>query len=75
MARQLRINTRQNARKSLTRIIREFDADPEANHVRFKAMLHGFNTLLAYDKVAEETELLERIEALEQRVQEMTDAD
>ena len=62
---QLRLNTRDNARRSLARLIRDFHADPAADVDRFKALVHALNVLLAYDKTAEELALGERLDAIE----------
>ena len=53
--RQLRMNNRDNARRSLARLIREFDADPDADVQRFRALVSAFSALLAYDRLAEGT--------------------
>ena len=65
MARQLRLRTRDAARQSLARIIRDFDRDPNADVARFKATVHAMSALLAYDRVADEFALDERLTALE----------
>ncbi len=70
--RQLRMNNRENARRSLARIIREFDADPDADVQRFRALVSGFSTLLAYDRLAEELAIDERLEALERAAEQQT---
>ena len=68
MARQLRLRTRDAARQSLARIIRDFDRDPNADVARFKATVHAMSALLAYDRVADELALDERLNALEAAV-------
>ena len=70
MPRQLRLNTRANARGSLARVLRDFDADADADPVRFRAVLHGFNVLLAYDRLAEELDIEERLAEIERRLNE-----
>lgn len=69
--RQLRMNNRENAQRSLARIIREFDADPHADVQRFRALVSGFSTLLAYDRLAEELAIDERLEALERAAERL----
>ena len=70
MARQLRLKDRQASRRSLARVIREFDADPKADVARFRALVHGFATLLAFDRAAEELDIGERLEQLEAALRE-----
>ena len=70
--RQLRMNNRENVRRSLARLTREFDADPDADVQRFRALVSGFSTLLAYDRLAEELAIDERLEALERAAEQRT---
>ena len=71
---QLRLNNRQNARSSLARLIRDFasapDADPEVDRVRvdrFRVLVYGMQSLLAYDKAADADAIEARLAALELR--------
>ena len=72
---QLRLNNRQNARRSLARLIRDFasapDADPEVDRLtidRFRAAVYGLSQLLAYDRAAEELAIADRLDAIESRL-------
>ena len=56
--RRLMLKTRDGARNSLARAIRDFDTDPEADVKRFRALIHGFVVLLAYDRTASAEELI-----------------
>ena len=47
--RKLRMNTLRNARRSVTRLIKDFDADPESDPDRFRALMAAFRVLLNYD--------------------------
>ena len=49
IVRKLRLRTRKNARSSVARLIRDFDADENADPGRFRALMRGFGVLLAYD--------------------------
>ena len=75
---QLRLNNRANARSSLARLIRDFasapDADPEVDRVRvdrFRVLVYGMQSLLAYDKAGDADEILARLATLEQRQAEI----
>ena len=59
--RQLRLVTREAARKSLARMIRNFDRDLTPDVQKFKAVVHAFSVLLQFDRVAEELNLEDRI--------------
>ncbi len=61
---QLRLNTLVNSRKSLTRIIRLFNAGNIAE-AKFRALIYGFANLLQYWKVEKDLEIEKRIEAIE----------
>ena len=65
MATRLLLKDRESSRQSLARALREFARDPEADVQRFRAMLHGFNTLLSYDRVGLDEDIIARIERLE----------
>ena len=67
--RQLRLNTRQNARRSLCRLIREFDADPDANVSRFIAKTRAIRQLLDWDRFDVEVEWQERVARVEERLE------
>ena len=47
--RKLRMNTLRNARRSVTRLIKDFDADPASDPDRFRALMAAFRVLLNYD--------------------------
>ena len=63
--RRLTLNTRDNARRSLARLIREFHADPDADPDRFKATVHALSVLLQFDRAAAELDLHARLDAIE----------
>ena len=65
MATRLLLKDRESSRQSLARVLREFSRDPAADVGRFRAMLHGFNTLLSYDRVGLDEEVIQRLEKLE----------
>ena len=58
------------AHRAAERWLRDFDADADADPVRFRAVLHGFNVLLAYDRLAEELDIDERLAEIERRLNE-----
>ena len=72
---QLRLNNRANARSSLARLTRELasapaDEDPEVARLRvdrYRVLVYGLQTLLAFDKAADADAILERLAALEAR--------
>lgn len=66
---QLRLNSLENARKSFTRIVREYNAGrlPEQ---RARTLGYLFNVLLTYFKTERDDDLLKRLEALEEYVKE-----
>lgn len=70
MARQLRLANRHAARRSLARVIREFDRDPKADVARFRALIHSFATLLSFDRAAEELDIGERLDQLEKALRQ-----
>lgn len=63
-----RLNNRQNARSSLSRVIRDFDGDPNADPDRFKVLIYALATLLSFDKAADADALAERLQAIEARL-------
>jgi|GEM_PF-3045833 len=65
MATRLLLKDRESSRQSLARVLREFSRDPGADVQRFRAMLHGFNTLLSFDRVGLDEDILARLEKLE----------
>ena len=68
--RQLRLNNQQNTRRSLASLIRELHrSEPDPDRISwFRALVYGCQTLLSYDKATEQSELGERLEAIESRL-------
>ena len=75
---QLRLNNRQNARRSLARLTREFadapvDDDPEVARLatdKYRALTYGLMTMLAFDKHADEMLISSRLAEIEKRLDE-----
>ena len=70
--RQLRLNTRAAVRQSVARVVRDFDraepGTPAADVDRFRALTYALSVLLQFDKAADADLLLERLQALEKRL-------
>lgn len=62
---QLRLNSLENNRKTLSKLLREFHADKEPDISKFKAEVNCFNILLSHWKVEKDIQIEERIEAIE----------
>lgn len=60
----LRLNNVENARRTLTTIIREYDKE-KITEAKYRALLYGFTKLLEFLKVEKEGEFEKRLEALE----------
>jgi maltose-binding protein MalE len=61
-------STIEKTRKSLVRLMKDYqEQEGEKDHVEFRNLIYGFNTLLAYWKTIKEEELEERLTALEER--------
>ena len=70
---QLRLNSAQNVRRSLCRLIRAHAAappDPDAT-AKFRAAVYGFSTLAQLDKMAEAGEVAAQLRELERRLTEL----
>jgi hypothetical protein len=67
--RELRLNTLENTRKSFARVIREFHAGRmEAGHAR--TLTYMLSHFLGYWKLEKEMQIEQRLEAVEQVLQE-----
>ena len=69
---QLRLNTPENTRRSLCRLLRHhvsMPADPDQT-AKFRAAIYGFSTLLAYDRAAEVSEVAAKLTELDRRLAE-----
>lgn len=67
----LRLNTLINSRKTLGRLLREFNAG-KVQGEKFRTMVYGLSILLQYWKVEKEAELEERLEAIEKHISEVS---
>ena len=70
---QLRLNSAQNVRRSLCRLIRAHAAappDPDAT-AKFRACIYAFSTLAQLDKMAEAGEVAAQLRELERRLAEL----
>jgi len=63
---QLRLNTLENSRRSFARIIRMYLSD-ELGRVRFRDLVFALGGYLGYWKVEMETDIEDRLTALEER--------
>jgi hypothetical protein len=65
---RLQLNTAKNARKSLSRLIREYYAAPanKADVVRFRACAYGIRMLLDFFAFEQQGDLIERLEKIEE---------
>ena len=68
--RRLRLNTVENARKILARLIRDYDQDG-IEPQKFRNLVFGFATFLSFFKHETEIQIEERLKALEERVTRM----
>jgi hypothetical protein len=69
MSRRLLLNSADNCRRSLGRILRDFNAAgtrQEPDQVQtFRAVVNAFSVLLAFHRVEQDSELIRRFEAIE----------
>lgn len=61
---QLRLNTLENSRQSLTRIIRMYTKG-ELDHEPYRDIVYGFAGLLAYWKLEKDCEIEKRLDRIE----------
>lgn len=64
----LRLNTHQNARKSMARLIRLYDKD-EISDTKFRNLCYALSRLLEYFRFEKDLEVEERLDKLEQYVE------
>lgn len=62
------LNTPENSRKTLARLIRKYNAD-QIDEQKFKALVYAINYLLSYWKLEKELDIERRIEALEEAME------
>ena len=67
---QLRLSSLSNARKSFTRVVRMFN-NGEIDEAKARAFGYLFSTLLSYFKAESDLAIEERLEAIEQRLDEL----
>ena len=69
MSRRLLLNSADNCRRSLGRILRDFNAAgtrQEPDQVQtFRAVMNAFSVLLAFHRVEQDSEFIRRFEAIE----------
>lgn len=66
---QLRLNNLPNARRTYNRILRAYFND-EIDREKFRDLVYAFSTLIGMWKLQQTEELAERIEALEQALED-----
>jgi hypothetical protein len=65
---KLQLNSIKNSRNSLNRIMRLYAAG-KVSHVQFRNLVYAFSHLINFHKVELEQELLTRIEAIENKLE------
>jgi hypothetical protein len=65
---RLTLSKHDSARRTLGRLIRAFHAD-DIDEAKFRAMVYGFNALLAYFKLDAELDIEARLEAIEKALE------
>ena len=65
---RLTLHTHDSARRSLGRLLRLFHND-DIDEGKFRAMVYGFNALLAYFKLDAELDIEARLEAIEKALE------
>ena len=63
----LRLNTHENARKSLARLLREFHKKP-GDVTEFRAKVHAFSVLLQYFTFEKDLQIEQRLEQIEEQL-------
>ena len=67
---KLWLNSAENVRRSIARVVRKFNADPNADVARFRALVYGIKGVIEALRFEKELELEQRIEALEELIAE-----
>ena len=67
----LRLNSLQNTRKTLARLLREFNAG-KIDEGRYKGLIYGLSILLQFWKAEQAAELEARLEAIELFISEVS---
>lgn len=71
LPKKMYLTTHRKARKHLTRLINEFNQDPGADVTRYRCITFMFKTLLDYFQFGKNLEVEERIEKIEERLEEL----
>jgi hypothetical protein len=69
---RLTLNTLENTRKTLSRIIRKYNAG-EIEDVKFRNLVYAFSHLLGYWRTEKDLEIEERLTKLEEKLYEERD--
>jgi hypothetical protein len=68
-SRKLRLNTHVGARRTLARLLREYDNGAMESE-KFRDLVYGLSKLLDYFRLERELEIEHRLEAIERRLDE-----
>lgn len=66
----LRLKTHGDARRTLARLLREYDRD-EIEAIKFRNLIYALSKLLEFFKHAQNVEVEQRIERIEQMLEEL----
>ena len=66
---RLKLNSLENSRKTLARLIRDYHASEERDAVRFKAIVNSMNVLLSYWRVESDMKIEQRVDEIERALE------
>jgi len=62
---KLWLNTLENSRRTLARLIRAYHSDPTADSQKFRTEVYALRTMVDFFKLENDQQIAERIEAIE----------